>query len=84
MTHLVGDKTHLCLLIASLPVTSEERSARQAEAISLFGEWGYERKMGWLADRGYIDFGVNPIYGWLTEKGEVALKEAHNTGIEPK
>lgn len=66
-----------CLkLMAIEPKFSPEWSEHYAKMCAAYSEKAVYRKMAELVDRGYIEYGTTPRAGWLTEKGEEALKNA--------
>lgn len=65
-----------CLSLASLEPGSKERQDQYNLLCQKWGENVICAKMSRLADRDYIEYGVSPRTGWLTEKGEEALESA--------
>jgi hypothetical protein len=69
----LGEKAIACLRIAQHRPMSPERKRLYDEAVTRYSENAVCAKMEELADRGYLDWGVSPRMGWLTEKGRKAL-----------
>lgn len=69
-----SDKSLDCLWLASVTKDGEGWSLHYQELCQKWGEKVVIRKMERLADRGYIEYGVSPRTGWLTEKGKHVLE----------
>jgi len=74
----LGEKAIACLRMAALSATSGERWRLYSEACERFSEKAVCAKFEDLDRKGYIDFGVSPRRGWLTDKGWSALKEVEH------
>lgn len=85
MSHLIGEKTLDCLVFISLNSTIADDdsptftfSAWQERYDLLCAKWDEKavwKKLEQLSDRGYIDYGVSPRMGWLTDEGIAKLRE---------
>lgn len=86
MSHKLGKKALMCLAIAaSHPKfkpgelfgfnTWDAWERIYHEASVRFSEKAIICKMEDLADKGYIEYGVSARTGWLTPKGEQALRD---------
>lgn len=66
----LGPKALACLEIAAH--RGAERQRLCDAACAQYSEKAVYRMFESLASRGYIEFGVSPTFGWLTEKGRAA------------
>lgn len=69
----LSQKTVDLLRLASIPAGQELRRIEYQKLVALYGQKPVDRKMAELARRGYIEFGVSAVVGWLTKKGEEFL-----------
>lgn len=71
----LGRKAIDCLRL----LTVEPGPQRRLAALPVYDRWSEKAvwaKLHDLTDRGYCDYGVHVVGGWLTEKGRAALEEA--------
>ena len=86
----IGEKTVWCLMVAEarhcreLTAVSCDILARDIydEACAKYGERAVNCKFEELSRRGYIDYGVSPRTGWLTNRGRQVLDHARQRELE--
>lgn len=77
---MTPEKTVDCLKLACLPCGTRQRQTFYNLLCEKWGEKVVCRKMERLADKKYIEYGVSPRTGWLTEKGKTML--AASIGVQ--
>ena len=81
----LGPKAMACLRVAEMMGVGrpDEWRARYSAACEEFTENAICAKFDVLARRGYIEYGVSPRMGWLTDNGRSALTPADPETQEP-
>ncbi len=69
-----GEKALVCLKMAVLSADDPERWSLYSSACKRWSEKAVCRKFEDLGRKGYVDYGVSPRTGWLTPKGQEALR----------
>lgn len=70
---MLGEKALDCLELTSLPILSAERGALLEQLADRYSPKAVISKLEQLADKGLIEYGISPLFGWLTEAGAAAL-----------
>ncbi len=72
-THMLGEKSIACLRFSEALCIPEQRRKLYDLACKKYSENAVIRKCEDLCARGYMEFGVSPRTGWLTDKGRESL-----------